>query len=365
MAPLPARNLRHTWLRFKGQDYTDVDIQDFEERLGRIFDRQILRVRVLDFDILTKEMNQALTDRLRIEHTGVDGKVMFTSYAWRQLFGIHGPLVRELILEFFSTFRFGDSLLTEEEMDIDGFRAYWIEGLRDIDSKLDFRDYSTVISSAGDFLSTVTSTDLFFLRIMDEGTSMNFLYLLAYYIFIRTSRRRQGARMSGGHFIARLGVHCRVITKESLRTLTVEDGAVAGAAHINPKVSQEGAQADPAPMQPPRCLSNLTGTLNEIGVFFLESIYVVVMLVKMDDTNINMKEYIRLEEEKAHRHGKVYNWETAKYGKIWYDEDFHDLRSIETEFPAIVFNDALTSEVALSCEPMISPLNDNKIDYRM
>ncbi|GJS77087.1 hypothetical protein Tco_0726968 [Tanacetum coccineum] len=34
---------------------------------------------------------------------------------------------------------------------------------------------------------------------------------------------------------------------------------------------------------------------------------------KMDNPNITMEEYIRLEEEKAHRHGKVYNWETAKY----------------------------------------------------
>ncbi|GKA27334.1 hypothetical protein Tco_0713502 [Tanacetum coccineum] len=30
-----------------------------------------------------------------------------------------------------------------------------------------------------------------------------------------------------------------------------------------------------------------------------------------------MKECIRLEEEKARRRGKVYNWETATYGKIW------------------------------------------------
>ncbi|GKB57319.1 hypothetical protein Tco_0913505 [Tanacetum coccineum] len=36
----------------------------------------------------------------------------------------------------------------------------------------------------------------------------------------------------------------------------------------------------------------------------------------MDDPNITMEEYIRLEEEKAHRRGKVYNWETAMYGKI-------------------------------------------------
>ncbi|GJX04701.1 hypothetical protein Tco_0190617 [Tanacetum coccineum] len=71
----------------------------------------------------------------------------------------------------------------------------------------------------------------------------------------------------------------------------------------------------------------------------------------MDDPNITMEEYIRLEEEKARRRDKVYNWENAMYGKVWYDEDVHDLRSVETEFPAIVFNDALTSEVALSCEP--------------
>ncbi|GJZ24639.1 hypothetical protein Tco_0562098 [Tanacetum coccineum] len=72
----------------------------------------------------------------------------------------------------------------------------------------------------------------------------------------------------------------------------------------------------------------------------------------MDDPNITMKEYIRLEEEKARKHGKVFNWETAKYGKIWYDEDIHDLRSVETEFPAIAFNDELSSKT-LSREPTI------------
>ncbi|GJR49941.1 hypothetical protein Tco_1400462 [Tanacetum coccineum] len=71
----------------------------------------------------------------------------------------------------------------------------------------------------------------------------------------------------------------------------------------------------------------------------------------MDDPNITIEEYIRLKEEKTRRHGKVYNWETATYGKIWDDEDVHNLGSVETEFPAIVFNDTLTSEAALSCEP--------------
>ncbi|GKF45868.1 hypothetical protein Tco_0135670, partial [Tanacetum coccineum] len=54
----------------------------------------------------------------------------------------------------------------------------------------------------------------------------------------------------------------------------------------------------------------------------------------MDDPNITMEEYIRLEEEKTRRRGKVYNLETATY-------------------------------VALSCEPMVSPLNDNQIDFRI
>ncbi|GJT84117.1 hypothetical protein Tco_1058459 [Tanacetum coccineum] len=63
----------------------------------------------------------------------------------------------------------------------------------------------------------------------------------------------------------------------------------------------------------------------------------------MDDPNITMEEYIRLEEEKARRRGKVYNWENFMYGKIWYDEDIHNLRYVETEFPAIFFNDAIIS----------------------
>ncbi|GJU28912.1 hypothetical protein Tco_1172501 [Tanacetum coccineum] len=85
----------------------------------------------------------------------------------------------------------------------------------------------------------------------------------------------------------------------------------------------------------------------------------------MDNPNITMEEYIRLEEEKARRRGKVYNWETAKYGKIWYDEDVHDLGSVETEFPTIVFNDTLTSEATLSCDPTVSSLNNDEIDFRI
>ncbi|GKA07300.1 hypothetical protein Tco_0686524 [Tanacetum coccineum] len=51
----------------------------------------------------------------------------------------------------------------------------------------------------------------------------------------------------------------------------------------------------------------------------------------MDDPNITMEEYIRLEEEKARRR-------------------------------AIVFNEALTSEVALSCEPTVNLKTDSEND---
>ncbi|GJU51110.1 hypothetical protein Tco_1220665 [Tanacetum coccineum] len=51
----------------------------------------------------------------------------------------------------------------------------------------------------------------------------------------------------------------------------------------------------------------------------------------MDDPNITMEEYIRLVEEKARRH---------------------------------VFNDTLTFEATLSCEPTVSSLNDG-IDFRI
>ncbi|GJX78864.1 hypothetical protein Tco_0327013 [Tanacetum coccineum] len=60
----------------------------------------------------------------------------------------------------------------------------------------------------------------------------------------------------------------------------------------------------------------------------------------MDDPNITMEEYIRLEEEKASR-------------------------CVETKFPAIVFDDAFTFNVTHSCEPMISSLSNNEIDFRI
>ncbi|GJT92256.1 hypothetical protein Tco_1081101 [Tanacetum coccineum] len=160
------------WLRFDGQDYLDGDIKDFEDRLGRIYNRKVHQVQVLDFDVLTKEMDQAMTNRHRMEHTGVDGQVVFTSHAWRQLFGIRCPLVRELILDFFSTCR---------------------EPLRRLCQRLIIFS----IARRGQAPEKVTTTDLFYLRSMDEGTMVNVPYLVAYYLFKHASGRKEGAKMSG------------------------------------------------------------------------------------------------------------------------------------------------------------------------
>ncbi|GJT76367.1 hypothetical protein Tco_1043092 [Tanacetum coccineum] len=85
----------------------------------------------------------------------------------------------------------------------------------------------------------------------------------------------------------------------------------------------------------------------------------------MDEQNMTMEEYIKLEEEKAHRRGRVFNWKTATYGKIRVDDDLYDLRSMEAEFPAIVIDDAFTPQDALPCKSQVStPVND-EIDFRI
>ncbi|GJV15264.1 hypothetical protein Tco_1065087, partial [Tanacetum coccineum] len=70
----------------------------------------------------------------------------------------------------------------------------------------------------------------------------------------------------------------------------------------------------------------------------------------MDDPNMNMEEYIKLEEEKSRRCGRVFNWHTVTYGKIRVNDDLYDLRSVETKFPAIVIDDAFELQDALPCK---------------
>nr|GEU57271.1 hypothetical protein [Tanacetum cinerariifolium] len=84
----------------------------------------------------------------------------------------------------------------------------------------------------------------------------------------------------------------------------------------------------------------------------------------MNDSNITMEEYIRLEEEKARRRGQIFDWQTATYGRMEYFEDEDDsFTNLDTEYLAIVFDD--TSDATLSWEPMLSPLDNNEIDFNI
>nr|GEX45044.1 hypothetical protein [Tanacetum cinerariifolium]GEX48169.1 hypothetical protein [Tanacetum cinerariifolium] len=75
-----------------------------------------------------------------------------------------------------------------------------------------------------------------------------------------------------------------------------------------------------------------------------------------------MEEYIRLKKEKARIQGRTFNWQTARYGKMEYYENEDDsFTDLETEYPAIVFDN--TSDVAFS--PTVSPLDNNKIDFKI
>ncbi|GKF12238.1 hypothetical protein Tco_0050164, partial [Tanacetum coccineum] len=237
--------------------YSNADIADFKERLTRIYRREVHRVPVFEFGALLDLMAEGLSTRM-------------------------GPLVYELILEFYSTFRFGHAILdldtpgalqfelggsrrcmswrefilalklhTDEELQTAGFGAYWTDSASQIPNKGDLRDYWIGISSTGDFLDTspsytmirdpilrlyhrliafsiagrsqapekVTVTDLFYLRGMDVD-SVNVPYLLARYLRLFATRRKSEAHISGGQFVARLAEHFRLLTAEILGGFT-------------------------------------------------------------------------------------------------------------------------------------------------
>ncbi|GKC04331.1 hypothetical protein Tco_0995941 [Tanacetum coccineum] len=221
MAPLPSKDQRHTWLRYQG------------EARGRM--------------------------------------------TWRQFIlalGLH----------------------TEVEMEHAGFGAYWQGSERVIPDKGDLRDYWMEISFDRDFLGLapnyapkkVTGVNLFYLRNMDRGNA-NVPYLLAQYLFRHDDGRKSGARLFGGHFIGCLAAYFGMVSDQGLRGLSVvtrelplidlhelerlnicikvgdtwawvslgperQPDAAAGAPRSTkdaPTVD-EGAQADPTPVQAPQ-----------------------------------------------------------------------------------------------------------------
>ncbi|GJZ44214.1 integrase, catalytic region, zinc finger, CCHC-type containing protein [Tanacetum coccineum] len=106
---------------------------------------QYFRVQVFDFGGLTELMDEGLRGRMLMEHRDAQG---------------------------------------QKEMEIVGFGLYWVESGRQISDKGDLSAYWREISFERDFLG------------MDVG-SVNVPYLLARYLRLFTSGRKQGAMISG------------------------------------------------------------------------------------------------------------------------------------------------------------------------
>nr|GEZ26074.1 hypothetical protein [Tanacetum cinerariifolium] len=156
---------------------------DANDRLARIYNRQVHRVQVLDFDVLIKEMDQAMTDKPRMSFREIISKVDLYE---------HWTMISSAI-DFLST-----------------FPSYTL--IRGPLRRLCHRLIAFSITGSGQAPKKVTTTDLYYLRSMDK----------AYCLFRHASGRKQRAKVFGGHLIARLGVHFGVIMKQSLQTLNVE-----------------------------------------------------------------------------------------------------------------------------------------------
>ncbi|GKB45096.1 ribonuclease H-like domain-containing protein [Tanacetum coccineum] len=150
------RSPAHTEGGYEVEGYTKEIVQDYEQRHATIFGKQVNRVHILDFEGLTEEMRHGLPDRLRMVYTGAQGQLgrATRSMTWRQLIlalGLH----------------------TAEEMAGDDgdflgvVPSYTL--IRDPLRRLCHRLISFIISGRAQAPEKVTTTDLFYLRSMDEG----------------------------------------------------------------------------------------------------------------------------------------------------------------------------------------------------
>nr|GEW00259.1 hypothetical protein [Tanacetum cinerariifolium] len=163
---------------------------------------------------MTEEMGMYIDARLSMRHIDVKGLVVFTSHAWRRLFDIRGPLVK-LMLEFFNTYRFDNLVL---DSDTNGGTRLRVLGWSPL--RLCHHLIAHTIAGRWQAPENVTSTDLYFLRSMDQDV-VNLPYVLTHYLFRHVEGRNQGAQMSGGYFIARLADHFGLLIEESLQGTTI------------------------------------------------------------------------------------------------------------------------------------------------
>ncbi|GJW50340.1 hypothetical protein Tco_0091691 [Tanacetum coccineum] len=129
--------------------------------LRNLWLRHVKWVHILDFAGLTKDMRQALTDRLRMVYTGAEGQI------------------------------------------------------NDTEMRLDTAD--TLCFQLGEARHCMTQS-------MIKGTAVSIPYLLAQYLFRHDKRRKRGARFFGEYFVGRLVDHFGLVTEEGFQELTVVVG---------------------------------------------------------------------------------------------------------------------------------------------
>ncbi|GJT70750.1 hypothetical protein Tco_1030036 [Tanacetum coccineum] len=220
---------------------------------------------------------------------------------WRQfimVLGLH--TAKEMAKDGFQAYCLGSERVIPDKGDL---RDYWIKISSDKDflgpassyvymkdpvRRLCHRMISYNISGRGQAPEKVTGIDLFYLKSMDRGTA-NISYLLAWYLFRHTKGRKSRARSFGRHFIGRLATNFGLVSDERLRGLSMitrelpmidlhelvrlnickrlgdtwawialgperRSDAVASSleATRDAPAVDEGAPADPAPMQAPQ-----------------------------------------------------------------------------------------------------------------
>ncbi|GJT82289.1 hypothetical protein Tco_1056631 [Tanacetum coccineum] len=192
---LPPSDQRHQYLRsgqpdptdtprYEGLHYTNADIADFKMRLARIYRREVHRVQVFNFRGLPDLIVEGLSTRMLMEHMDAQRfgeAVLDLDTVGALLFQLGGVRRRMSWREFILAL----GLHLAKEMQTAGFGLYWAESARRIPDKGELSDYWIRISSVGDFLG------------MDVG-SVNVPYLLARYLRLFASRRKQGAMISRG-----------------------------------------------------------------------------------------------------------------------------------------------------------------------
>ncbi|GKE11629.1 hypothetical protein Tco_1415180 [Tanacetum coccineum] len=207
MAPLPPRKQRNPFLRYQGLEYTDVDIVDFEERLERIYSREIHKVQVVDFQGMSELMRDGLFAMMAMEHRDDTGVVLRFGEVLLDLDApdtIQFQLGRARRCLSWRQFILALGLHTREEMESPGFA----------------RMMAHSIAGRSQAPKKVTVTDLFYLRGMDVG-SVNIPYLLAQYLRRFAAGRKSGAHISRGQFVARLAEHFGLLAAEILAGLTL------------------------------------------------------------------------------------------------------------------------------------------------